>query len=76
MNVVNMYWYRGTLKLAFQSNLNFYVVQLKYEGHTEIHEQLFFACKPGTADKGEYGGRWNQLLCILECLVTTIACIT
>jgi len=23
----------------------------------------FFACEHGTADKGEYGGRWNQLLC-------------
>jgi len=33
-----------------------------YEGRTESHEQPFFACKPGTAD-GEYGGRWNQLLC-------------
>ena len=22
-----------------------------------------FACKLGTADEGEYGGRWNQLLC-------------
>ena len=34
-----------------------------YEGRTESHEQLFFACKLGTADEGEYGGRWNQLLC-------------
>jgi len=34
-----------------------------YEGRTESHEQPFFACKPGTADEGEYGGRWNQLLC-------------
>ena len=24
---------------------------------------FFFACEPGTADEGEYGGRWNQLLC-------------
>jgi len=35
----------------------------KYEGRTESHEQPFFACKPGTADEGEYDGRWNQLLC-------------
>ena len=35
----------------------------KYEGRTESHEQLFFACELGTADEGEYGGRWNQLLC-------------
>jgi len=34
-----------------------------YEGRTESHEQPFFACKLGTADEGEYGGRWNQLLC-------------
>ena len=36
---------------------------LKYEGRTESHEQLFFACELGTADEGECGGRWNQLLC-------------
>ena len=30
-----------------------------------------FACKPGTADEGEYGGRWNQLLCY-----PCVACIT
>ena len=34
-----------------------------YEGHAESHEQPFFACKPGTAEEGEYGGRWNKLLC-------------
>jgi hypothetical protein len=34
-----------------------------YEGRTESHEQLFFACNLGTADEREYGGRWNQLLC-------------
>jgi len=34
-----------------------------YAGRTESHEQLFFACELGTADEGEYGGRWNQLLC-------------
>ena len=34
-----------------------------YEGRTESHEQLFFACELGTADEGECGGRWNQLLC-------------
>jgi len=34
-----------------------------YEGRTESHEQLLFACELGTADEGEYGGRWNQLLC-------------
>ena len=34
-----------------------------YEGRTESHEQLFFTCKLGTADEGECGGSWNQLLC-------------
>ena len=34
-----------------------------YEGHTESHEQLFFACELGTADEEECGGGWNQLLC-------------
>ena len=34
-----------------------------YEGRTESHEQLFFACEMGRADEGECGGRWNQLLC-------------
>ena len=36
---------------------------LKYDGRTESHEQHFFACELGTADEGECGGRWNQLLC-------------
>ena len=34
-----------------------------YEGHTESHDQLFFASELGTANEGEYGGRWNELLC-------------
>ena len=34
-----------------------------YEGRTESHEKLFFACELGTTDEGECGGRWNQLLC-------------
>ena len=34
-----------------------------YEGRTESHEQLFFACELGKADEGECGARWNQLLC-------------
>ena len=33
-----------------------------YEGRTENHEQLFFACELETADEGECGGRWNRLL--------------
>ena len=37
--------------------------ELRYEGRTESHEQLLFACELGAADEGECGGRWNQLLC-------------
>ena len=40
-----------------------YTAHKNYESRTESHEQLFFASKLGTADEGEYGGRWNQLLC-------------
>ena len=47
-----------------------------YEGRTESHEQLFFASELGTADEGQYGGRWNQLLCYSWVFVTSIACIT
>ena len=42
---------------------NYFLPHHIYEGHTESHEQLFFACELETADKGECGGRWNQLLC-------------
>ena len=33
-----------------------------YERRTESHEQLFFVCELRTAEEGECGGRWNQLL--------------
>ena len=57
------------------------VTALKYEGRTESHEQLFFACELGTADEGEYRGRWNQLLCYpwVSCDVNSlhhVTCIT
>ena len=29
----------------------------------KVMSKFFFACKLGTADEGECGGRWNQLLC-------------
>ena len=29
----------------------------------KIMSNFFFACELGTADEGECGGRWNQLLC-------------
>ena len=45
--------------------MNLYSMKCRefYEDRTESHEQLFFACELGTADEGECGGRWNQLLC-------------
>jgi len=38
----------------------------------------FFACELGTADEGEYGGRWNQLLCYprLSCDVNSLHHVT
>ena len=45
------------------SQLPFFSAYFYYEGRTESHEQLFFACELGIADEGECGGRWNQLLC-------------
>ena len=39
-----------------------------YEGHTENHEQLFYTCELETADEGECGGRWNQLVLSLSVL--------
>ena len=49
-----------------------------YEGPTESHEKLFFPCELGTADEGEYGGRWNQLLCYpwLSCDVNSLHHVT
>jgi hypothetical protein len=49
-----------------------------YEGRTESHEQHFFACKPGTADEGDYGGSWNQLLCYprVSCDVNSLHHVT
>ena len=29
----------------------------------KVMSNFFFACELGTADEGECGGRWNQLLC-------------
>ena len=29
----------------------------------KVISNFFFACELGTADEGECGGRWNQLLC-------------
>ena len=54
-----------SLYLSFSVNSVFIYHRPKilYEGRTESHEQLLFACELGTADEGECGGRWNQLLC-------------
>ena len=53
-------------------------IQHKYECSTESHEQLFFPCELGTADKGECGGRWNQLLCYpwVSCDVNSLHHVT
>ena len=54
------------LHLNYAKNIYIFIVFLYifiYECRTESHEQLFFACELGTADDGECGGRWNQLLC-------------
>ena len=39
---------------------------------------FFFVCKPWTADEGEYGGRWNQLLCYpwVSCDVNSLHHVT
>ena len=49
--------------MVFTIALINYLFTYWYEGRTESHEQLFFACELGTADEGECGGKWNQLLC-------------
>ena len=56
-------------------NINNFIT---YEGRTESHEQLFFACELGTADEGECGGRWNQLLCYpsVSCDVNSLHRVT
>ena len=49
-----------------------------YEGRTESHKQLFFACEVRTADEGELGCRWNQLLCYpwVSCDVNSLHHVT
>ena len=55
-------WAAG-LQTTFKSSYRIIETSHFYEGRTESHEQLFFfACELGTADEGECGGRWNQLL--------------
>ena len=49
--------------------------ELNYEGRTESHEQLFFAYELGTAKESAVVD--GTICCvILECLVTSVACIT
>ena len=39
-------------------------LDIGYEGRTGSQEQpFFFVCELGTADEGECGSRWNQVLC-------------
>ena len=58
--------------------LLFQLILTYYDARTESHEQLFFACELGTADEGECGGRWNQLLCYprVSCDVNSLNHVT
>ena len=47
-----------------------------YEGRTESHEQLFFACELGQQTKESAVVDGTSCCVTLECLVTSIACIT
>ena len=49
---------------------------MSHERRTESHEQLFFACELGTADEESAVVNGTSCCVILECLVTSIACIT
>ena len=44
----------------------------------KVMSNFFFACELGTADKGECGGRWNQLLCYpwVSCDVNSLRHVT
>ena len=53
----------GGKHFYYLSNVGLSMDSALYEGRTESHEQLYFACELGTADEGDCGGRWNQLLC-------------
>ena len=64
-----LYYCIYNISIALNLEANIWVTMqylsssLMYEGRTESHEQLCFACELGRADEGECGGRWNQLLC-------------
>ena len=47
-----------------------------YEGRTESHEQLFFACELEQQTKESMVVDGTSCCVILECLVTSIASIT
>ena len=44
----------------------------------KVMSNFFFACELGTADEGECGGRWNQLLCytLVSCDVNSLHHVT
>ena len=44
----------------------------------KVMSNFFFACELGTADEGEYGDRWNQLLCypLVSCDVNSLHHVT
>ena len=58
-----VYHYEINVNSLYLSNITLYWDKQNYEGRTESQEQLFFSYELGTAEEGECGGRWNQLLC-------------
>ena len=76
-NWVNMVWRTNGwhMKIYYRK---IYCTCSLYEGRTESHEQLLFACELGTADEGQCGGRWNQLLCYpwVSCDVNSLHHVT
>ena len=56
---------RSTMKQHSQSR-KMDLTSLTYVRNTRVVPKVmskYFACELGTADEGECGGRWNQLLC-------------
>ena len=62
-NIISLLLFSSPSRFSKMCPFPVFIPVVIYEGRTESHEQLFFACELGTADEGEYSGRWNQLLC-------------
>ena len=58
--------------------VNLVVLCLEIRGSYRKSWATFFACELGTADEGEYGARWNQLLCYpwVSCDVNSLHHVT